>query len=211
LVLASFSIVSSLILRRPAKIPLFSIADLRITQPRSHRPLRNWIAHPLRIQFKALLINHQSSTVLRMGMALGIAVAADLLIRIFEFDARSLPTAIIAMAAMALILGSIYRTLQSVHLPMRHYLAALPLAPHYWAIHDSLFVMLLGMFPLGFLFLPLFIYGVSSLLTLTALAFAYQTLLVLLRLPLLLGGRQAALLGFLMASAWTGAAIAAIQ
>lgn len=45
---------------------------------------------------------------------------------------------------------------------------------------------------------------------LLALTLAYFALLALLRFPLIYGGRQAVLLGVLLASAWSGVAMAAV-
>lgn len=210
LALALASAVSLPFLRWPSKISLDSILHPSTAQPLSMRPRFGWLSPALRIQVKALLVKHPVSSALRMSVVLVLAVGADLLIRIFQFDARTLPTAIIAMAAIALILSGIYRTLQSTHAPMRSYLAALPLGRRYWGIRDTLFVILLGAVPLGILLLPLLVYRVSTILTLVALALAYQGLLALLRLPLLFGGRQAVLLGVILAGTWSGAAIAAI-
>ena len=111
---------------------------------------------------------------------------------------------------MALILSGIYRTLQSVHAPTQFYIAALPLSKGYWTIRDIFFVMLLGLAPLGILLLPLLVHGVSPVLTMVALAVAYQALLALLRLPLLWSGRQAMLLGVILTGTWSGVAMAAI-
>jgi len=163
-----------------------------------------------RIQIKALL-DHPGSTLLRIGTALGLAIATALLIRIFAFDARSLPATIIGMAGIAVILSGLYRTLQSAHGPMQAYLAALPLGRQYWAIRDTLFVMSLGIMPLSVLLLPLLTHGVLPWLTLVFLVVAYQPLLALLRLPVLFGGRQAVLTGLIMATTWSGAAMAAIR
>lgn len=142
--LATLSAVSFLSLRWPDKISMISASRTTAAQMHYMRPRLHWVSPVLRIQLKAMSIAYPGSTALRISMALGVAVIANLFIQIFEFDNRSLPTAIIAMAAMAMILSGTYRTLHSMHMPMRSYLAALPLGRHYWAIRDTLFVILLG-------------------------------------------------------------------
>ena len=170
----------------------------------------NWVSPALRIQSKAIFVDHSGATVLRMGAALTLAVMTILLIRVFQFDGRSLPTAIVAMALTAMILSGFHRTLRSIHAPMQAFLSALPLGRHYWAIRDTLFIAGLGMLPLGVLLSPLLTHGMMPLPTLIFLILAYQALLSLLRLPLVWGGRHAVLFSVLLAGTWSSAAMAAI-
>ena len=169
------------------------------------------IPSALLIQIQTLFFEHLGATILRLSAALGIALSAAWLIRLFEFDARALPTAIIALAAIALISSGLYRILYSVHAPVRPFLATLPISRNFWTVRDTALVMALGAVPMGVLFYPLSDSDIFSMLTLVALAIAYQSLLVLLRLPLLYGGRQSVLLGVILAGTWSGAAMAAIR
>ena len=165
----------------------------------------------LLIQIQTLLFEHPGVTALRLSAALGIALGAAWLIRLFEFDTRALPTAIIALAAIALISSGFYRILCNVHAPVQPFLATLPISRSFWTVRDTVLVMALGAVPMGVLFYPLSDSDIFSILTLAALAIAYQSLLVLLRLPLLYGGRQSVLLGLILAGTWSGAAMAAIR
>ncbi|HEX5338232.1 MAG TPA: hypothetical protein VFW53_07315, partial [Gallionella sp.] len=162
-----------------------------------------------RIQVKALWLHRPASSAIRMGIALMLAIAADGLMNIFMFDQRTLPTAILCMGALALVVSGIYRVLEAVHLPMRHYLASLPLHRHFWIWRDTAGVCLFGSVPLAILLVPMLNH--AAIASVLALATAYFGLLALLRLPLAYGGRQALLLSVLMVGAWAGVAMAAIR
>ena len=210
LALACASAPAALALRRPRP----AVPDRRQLLPRDRPgcgtlPWR-WFPADLRLQGKALAAQQPAAAVVRIGLVLGLALATDRLMQIFRFDVRSLPVAILAMAAIALVLAGIYRTLQLAHTAMRFYLATLPLGKRYWPVRDILFVTLLGLVPLGVLLAPLMIHRLAPLPTLALLALADLALLALLRLPSAWGGRQAVLLGVLLAGAWSGAAIAAV-
>lgn len=133
----------------------------------------------LLIQIQTLFFEHPGATILRLSVVTGIALGAAWLIRLFEFDARALPTAIIALAAIALISSGFYRILYSVHAPVRPFLATLPISRRFWTVRDAVLVMALGAMPMGVLFYPLSDSDIFSMLTLAALAIAYQLLLVL--------------------------------
>ncbi|OIQ84145.1 hypothetical protein GALL_340350 [mine drainage metagenome] len=163
-----------------------------------------------RMQMQVLGLQHAGSTALRMVMAMGLVLGADMLMQIFAYDTRALPTAILAMAAVALIISGLYRVLRSAHLPVLPYLHALPLPRRFWATQDTGLVVALGAVPLAVLLIPLGLHRGSAALTLLALTLAYFALLALLRFPLIYGGRQAVLLGGILASAWSGVAMAAV-
>ncbi|MHB8347992.1 MAG: hypothetical protein ACYDHM_12625 [Acidiferrobacterales bacterium] len=174
-----------------------------------HRAWR--LPAPLQIQGKALFVHQPPATILRMCSAVAVSLGGDFLIRVFRFDGRALPVAIIAMAASALIVSGFYRTLDVLRAPMVRYVAALPLPKRFWMVRDVAFVMLLDAVPLGILLIPLLAYGRSFAITLAVLAFADLGLVALLRLPVLLGGRQATLLGLILAACWSGVAMAAVH
>ncbi|MHB1667093.1 MAG: hypothetical protein ACYCSR_09155 [Thiomonas sp.] len=163
-----------------------------------------------RIQMQALWLQHAGSTALRMVAAMALVLGADVLMQVFAFDTRALPTAILAMAAVALIISGLYRMLRSAHLPVQPYLRALPLPRRFWAVQDTAFVVALGAVPLAVLLVPLGLHRGSAVMTLLVLALAYFALLALLRFPLVYGGRQAVLLGVILASTWSGVAMAAV-
>jgi hypothetical protein len=115
------------------------------------------------------------------------------------------------MAVIGLVLAGFYRTLFDARRSMTNYLAALPLPPHYWTIRDTAFALLLNGVPLLFLLSPQVAHGLMSPLVLFMLGVAYQALLILLRWPILYGGRHGLLYGVLLAAIWSGAAIAAVS
>jgi hypothetical protein len=189
----------------------------RVTRPRSLTGADNrlqgliqWLPPAWRIQAQALWVQHPGSTAMRVAIVLALVLGADVLMQVFAFDARALPTAILAMAAVALIISGLYRMLQSAHLPMQSYLQALPLSPRFWALQDTAFVVVFGAVPLLVLLVPMGLHLSSAVVTLLVLALAYFALLALLRLPLIYGGRQAVLLGVILASSWSGVAMAAV-
>ncbi|HEY1935711.1 MAG TPA: hypothetical protein VGG99_27200 [Acetobacteraceae bacterium] len=164
----------------------------------------------LLIQCKAVA-EHPTQTVLRFGAAIVLAFGADRLMAIFHFDARALPTAILAMAASSLLLAGFYRMLAEARSVMASYLAALPLPRHYWPECDTKFVLLLNGVPLVILLSPQLMRGLLSLLIIFILALAYQVLLALLRWPVIHGGRRSLLYAVLLSALWSGAAIAAVS
>lgn len=171
----------------------------------------HWLPITARIQANALLVDQLPATTLRLAAAIGIVVGADLLIGVFGFDARTLPTAILAMAASALILSGSYRGLASAHASMDRYSAALPLAKSFWIARDIGFVMLLAVLPLAILLVPLIKHTTAPAWPRLVLAAADLGLIALLRLPLLVTKRQTVLVGALLAGGWSAAAMAAIH
>lgn len=186
----------------------------RLLQPGRRRfelAAPRWLPLSVRLQLRALFMQHFLATALRMTAVLGAVVGAVLLIGIFRFDDRTLPTAILAMAASALVLSGAYRTLDDAHAPMRPYLRTLPLARGFWLVRDIALVLILGSVPLGVLLAALAGRGQGSALSWAALAVANLGLLALLRVPLLLVRRQTVLVGALMAGCWSAAAMAAVH
>jgi hypothetical protein len=167
-------------------------------------------APALLIQCKAIA-ERPAQTILRLGVAIALALGADRLMAIFHFDGRALPTAILAMAATSLLLAGFYRMLADARSAMAGYLAALPLPPNYWSVRDTKFVLLLNGVPLVILLSPQIMRGLLSLLIVFGLAVAYQVLLALLRWPVIHGGRRGLIYSVLLTGLWSGAAIAAVS
>lgn len=203
---------SFLVLRHPLQANLQTWIRRRVTQLLlGERRLFSFLPPASRIQAQALWVRHPGGTVLRTASVLALALAADWLMQKFAFDARALPTAILGMAAIALIASGLYRILQSAHRPVQPYLHALPLPKRFWVLQDTAFVAAFGALPLAVLLAPMFIYLNASVDTTLALVLAYFVLLALLRLPLVHGGRQAVLLGVILAGTWSGAAMAVVR
>lgn len=200
-----------LLLRPPRQAVLRNrIFRSRKTSRSAFTPSTAWLSPTSLIQIKALLVEHFPSTTLRVGLSIVVAYGADILIRIFGYDMRTLPTAIIGMALSALILSGLYRILHSAHVAMGRYLATFPIPRYFWLARDIGLVTLIGLLPLGTLVIPLLRVDNVHESTVGALAVANLVLMALLRLPLLLGGRQVLLLSVLLAAGWSGAAMAAV-
>lgn len=178
--------------------------------PPWHQHVRRLLSPAWRVQAQILFLQHPGTTSLRAAMALGIALAADGLYGAFAYDARTLPTTILAMAVIALIASGLYRTLRSAHQGMQTYLSALPLRRGFWARQDTACVVAFGTVPMIILLAPLFSHLGALFTTVLALALAYFGLLALLRFPVVHGGRQAILLAVILASTWSSAAMAAV-
>ncbi|MHB8211947.1 MAG: hypothetical protein ACYDDP_11510 [Acidithiobacillus sp.] len=203
---------SFLVLRHPLQTSLQTWVRRRVTQSLpGRRRLFSFVPPAWRIQAQALWVRHPGGTVLRTVSVFALALAADWLMQQFAFDARALPTAILGMAAIALIASGLYRILQSAHRPVQPYLHALPLPKRFWALQDTAFVAAFGTLPLAVLLAPMFIHLNAPVDTTLALVLAYFVLLALLRLPLVHGGRQAVLLGVILAGTWSGAAMAVVR
>ncbi|MEY2334999.1 hypothetical protein [Acidithiobacillus ferrianus] len=203
---------SFLVLRHPLQASLQTWIRCRVIPSLpGGRQLFSFLSPAWRLQAQALWVRHPGGTVLRTASVLALALVADWLMRKFAFDARALPTAILGMAAIALITSGLYRILQSAHRPVQPYLHALPLPKRFWALQDTAFVAAFGALPLAVLLAPMLIHLHASVGTILALALAYFTLLALLRLPLVHGGRQAVLLGVILAGTWSGAAMAVVR
>ena len=170
-----------------------------------------WLHPAWRTQLQALWVQQRGGTSLRLGAALVVALASDGLMRVFAFDARALPAAILAMGWVAFILGGTYRALHGIHRPMQAYLRSLPLPRRYWALQDIALVLALGSLPLVVLLLPVLTQTETSNLTVGVLTLTYWGLLAMMRLVFVYGGRQAVLLGVMLAGAWIGCAIAVVR
>lgn len=164
----------------------------------------------LLMQSKALA-EHPAPTMFRIGAVLALALGADRLMAVFQFDRRALPTCVLAMAAISLLLAGFYRVLSDARRAMASYLAALPLPRHYWPRRDTAFVLLLHGVPLVILLSPQAMRGLLSLLVMFALALTCQVLLALLRYPMVHGGRRSLIYGVLLTALWSSAAIAAVS
>jgi hypothetical protein len=164
---------------------------------------------PLRLQLHALA-EHPVSIGMRGLVAIGLAALAAAIATAFHFDPRAVPVAIGALALIGFVLADFYRLLRDAHAPMRAYLATLPLAPHHLLLRDVLTVLLAGAVPFLMLAVWFGVFDPGSLFAFAGLAVGYALLLAALRLPVLRGGRLAAMLAAILAAGWAGGAIAMV-
>lgn len=176
---------------------------------RSRRLWRTSLPPALQVQVQ-ILAGQPGATMTRFGLALLLAVAAAAIVMALHFDVRALPTIIVALAAVGLVLGGLYRLLRDAHAPMQVFLATLPLPPRYWLLRDIALVLALGCVPLLMLLVWFGLFDFAALGALVLLAPAYLALLALLRLPLAWGSRFGAMLAALIAAGWAGGAIAMV-
>lgn len=196
-----------------------TIALALVFMPESQRPCaprqwqhlsltRTWqplgiLFHPaLAIQFKALFKERAAETFMRLGASFAMALGADALSNIEEYDYRSLPTGIIALAAIAIMVSGFYRMLHSLHSPVSEYMHTLPVPDGFWALRDASLIIALGFAPFCMIMYPLLIQHIVSPLTAGLTGIAYLSLMVLLRFSQLHGGRQSVLLSTIIAAAW---------
>lgn len=159
-----------------------------------------------RVQCKALV---EASSFVRVAVILFIVLAAHVLMRAFDYDGRALPAAALLLAALALVLAGWYRSLHGAHAAMSAYLRALPLPRHFWRWRDLRFIACIGLGPALAVLGPLVAQRPQCFALAAMLLVGYMGLLAALRFPVLRGGRQAALLSVLAATAWSAAAVAA--
>jgi hypothetical protein len=189
---------------------LAQLAVLRAPLPDPRRVLRG-LPFPslLRLQLHALA-DHPVSTGTRLLVAIGVAGTGAIIATQLGFDIRALPVAIGTLALVGFVLADFYRLLRDAHAPMQAYLLALPLMPHSMLLRDILAVLLFGSVPFLMLAVWVGVFDPGSLLAFAGLAIAYAALLAALRLPVLRGGRLAAMLAALLAAGWAGGAIAMV-
>ena len=163
----------------------------------------------LRTNLQALA-EHPASSGSRILIALVVAAGAAAIATAFHFDARALPVAIAGLAIAGFILADFYRLLRDAHVPIRAFLATLPLSPHHLLVRDILTVLALGAVPWLMLTVWFGVFDPGSLVAFVLLAVAYAVLLAALRLPILRGGHLGAMLAAILAAAWAGTAIAMV-
>lgn len=164
---------------------------------------------PPDVRIQCAILVAQPATLLRAASLMVIVVGTRALDVAFTFDSRLLPTAALALAALALVTAGWYRTLQGAHTPVAPYLATLPLCRRFWPRRDLRFLTIAGTLPAAAILGPVIVHVASGLVAAALFLVGYWVLIAALRWPLLRGGRQATLLAVLMAGAWSAVAVAA--
>lgn len=191
-------------------VMLAQLAVLRAPLPDPRRVVGAIPVPPLlRLQLQALA-EHPVSVGTRGAVAIGLAALAATIATALHFDARAVPVAIGALALIGFVLANFYRLLRDAHTPVRAYLATLPLSPHHLLLRDVLAVLLAGAVPFLMLVVWFGVFDPGSLLAFAGLALGYAALLAALRVPVLRGGRLAAMLTAILAASWAGGAIAMV-
>lgn len=190
-------------------------SSLRLTLPSPIAPGR-WLAAvagrhapALRISLGILLRERRDEALAKVLGAAAIVAAAAGLMAAFDYDARSLPVALLAQGAVALQLSGLFRGLHMAHLAGSAWTGALPLGPRWWRTFDLAAVLGVGLPFLAAPGLLAWLHGAAPLPVLAATG-SYALLLCCLRAPQLFNERHAVVLSLILAGAWVAATIACI-
>ena len=168
---------------------------------------RSMLPPAWRIQRKAL--TSQSTSYVRTIALIAVVLGTHVLIADFGFDGRTWPTTAFALAILGLAHSGWYRTLRDAHASGASYFKALPLSNHFWQRRDIVFMAAIGTIPACVILGDALLHRPSQFLAPILLLFGYWLLLIVLRIPVLHGGKQTVLSAVLVAAAWSAIAIAA--
>jgi hypothetical protein len=159
----------------------------------------------------AVLWRERRGDLLAKALTAGaIGAAAAGLVLLFERDARSFPTVLLAEGCVALAFSGLYRGLHQAHRASMGFAGALPLRPHWWRAYDLAAVLAAA---LPFLAAPAaFAVAVGAAPPARALAAlaSNAALLCALRTPQLISDRYAVVLSTVATGCWTAATIACL-
>lgn len=189
-------------------------AQRRARRPHAHRasPLAPGGRHgaALRMSLAILLRERRGELFAKCLTAAAIVAAAVGLVFVFERDARSFPTALLAHGGIALTFSGLFRGLHLAHRASMGYVGALPLPANWWRPYDLAAVLAAA---LPFLAAPAAlawaIAAAPPTQALAALA-SNAALLCALRTPQLISDRHAVVLATVLAGCWTAATIACL-
>ena len=137
--------------------------------------------------------------------ALAIAAGAWSLARIFESDARSFPTIVIAQGVVVLIMSGMLRFLHLTHVDSASYFDALPLAPRWWRPFDLAVVGACCLPLLAVMSIAAWDMGATTPWHAAASVASYLLLLAALSLPHLVTDRHAVVVGTIVTGLWIAA------
>ncbi|PQO98220.1 hypothetical protein C5614_12755 [Massilia phosphatilytica] len=159
----------------------------------------------------AVLLRERRGELLAKGLTAAAIVAAAVgLVTLFERDARSFPTVLLAQGAVALTFSGLYRGLHMAHRASMAFTGALPLPGGWWRPYDLAAVLAAA---LPFLAAPAaFAWGIDAAAPARALAAlaSNAALLCALRTVQLISERHAVVLATVLAGCWTAATIACL-
>lgn len=140
-------------------------------------------------------------------LAAGLVAGAWGLARIFDGDARSLGTILIAQGMVALTMGGMFRYLHLTHCASCGFTGALPLAANWWRPFDLVVVAALGVPFLACLAAIAWYLGAVTPAPAAATVLSGTLLLGVLSLPHLFTDRHAVVLGTIATGLWIAAMI----
>jgi hypothetical protein len=159
----------------------------------------------------AILYRERRGEALAKGLTAGAIVAAAVgLVTVFDRDARSFPTVLLAQGCIALTFSGLFRGLHVAHRASLGYVGALPLAAGWWRTFDQAAVLAMALPVLAALAVFASAIGVATPLRALAALASNAALLCALRAPQLFNERHAVVLATLLAGCWTAATIACL-
>ncbi|VVE01601.1 hypothetical protein PPN31114_02150 [Pandoraea pneumonica] len=189
------SSVAQVSLRKPSAVPFNTLAA---SEPRRFPPV-------VRLQ-AGILRRHSSALLGRCLMMTAIAGVTVYLIRLWEFDGRTLPLVLISQAAIVLVAAMHYRELSAAHQRAAHFTRSLPRRPFVQTFADVATVAALALpfVAVGPVYLAL--NGTISVASALIVLIFGLPLVALLRLPQRYVPKQSVLIGATLAALWVTAA-----
>jgi len=189
-------------------------AQRHARRPRARR-MKPWAPggrHGAALQMSfATLVRQRRGELVAKGLAATAIVAAAVgLVTLFERDARSFPTVLLAEACVALTFSGLFRGLHLAHRASLGYVGALPLPAGWWRPYDLTAVLAAALSFLVALTLFAWATGAAPVTDALAALVSNAALLCLLRTPQLISDRHAVVLSTLLAGCWTAATIACL-
>lgn len=154
---------------------------------------------------------HLSALLGKVLLCTLITLASLVLMRVWRFDVRCLPLALITSALISLNVSGLYRFLYQAHESAASFIVALPLERRWWRLGDIVAVLSFGLpFALVLGAVLWFQVGVPTPTILGYLA-SFALMLSLLRGLVLYSARHAVVLSSVFASLWTAATLTILQ
>ena len=161
----------------------------------------------MRLSLAILLRERRNELTGKVLIAGAITAAAWSLVRIFDGDARSFPTVLMAQGLVALVVSGMFRSLDLTHCASAAYTAALPLAPRWWRMFDLAAVVAFCLPFFVVLAAAAWCAGAATPVRGIAAIIAASLLLCALSLPQRYTERHAVVLGTVMTGLWIAAVI----
>jgi hypothetical protein len=159
----------------------------------------------------AVLLRERRGELIAKGLTAAAIVAAAIgLVTLFECDARSFPTLLLAEACCALAFSGLFRGLDQAHRASIGFVGALPLAQGWWRPFDLAAVLAAALPFLGALTAFGWAIGAAAPPRLLLALVSNAILLCALRAPQLISERHAVVLATVVAGCWTAATIACL-
>ncbi len=165
---------------------------------------------PLQMSLAVLVRERRGELIAKGFTAITIVAAAVGLVTLFERDARSFPTVLLAQACVALTFSGLFRGLHAAHRASMGYLGALPLPSGWWRKYDLAAVLAAALPFLGALTAFAWVTGAAPVSGALAALVSNAALLCALRAPQLISDRHAVVLSTLLAGCWTAVTIACL-